>query len=106
MYYEKYISKDHLRLVFYGIAVLFIAYFFWDTAQLCADLDKPLVKDDNNEINILNYTYKETNITHLSNTQGQLIWSIFINIMQILFLVMFMLMLYIGERLEKWNSKL
>jgi hypothetical protein len=93
--------------VFYGIAVLFIAYFFWDTFSLCNELttNEVLTKEMPQNTELLTDYFPYSKQQDFTVTVGTQIWKIFINIMQILFLVMFMLMLYIGERLEKWNSK-
>lgn len=103
-YYEKYISKDALRYIFYSIAVVFIVYFFWDSYNICQELSqnefyyKQLPQNtqliDNN---YFPYTEKKLN---LEITIGGQLWKIFINIIQIIFLVMFMLMLYIKETIE------
>ncbi len=108
MYYEKYISKANLRYIFYGVAVLFIAYFFWDSYGICQELSitEIFYKElpQNTQIGIDYFPYDEK-IINLDISIGGQMWKLFINIIQIIFLVIFMLMLYTNELLEKWKLK-
>jgi len=99
--YEKYISKGNLRYVFYGIAAAFIVYFFWDSFGICQELSTNEIyykqlPQNTQLIDNTYFPYTET-MVDLEITVGGQLWKLFINITQIIFLVMFMLMLYVIE---------
>ena len=107
MAYKKYKYKEYVRLGLYLVAVAFIGYFFFDSYSLCNDFtEKELIENKKviNEIQ-LDFTAEIKKEIDLNQTYGGLVWGIFINLTQIIFLVMFILILYINELIEEWTWK-
>lgn len=93
--------KEELRTALYLVAAMFIVYFFYDTYQICHNMSnyELLIKQPEN----LSFDTK-TSIDY-RNTFGGQVWNVAMNIIQIIFLVAFMLLLNFHEILEKWRLR-
>jgi len=104
--YKQYKHKDKVRRLLYLITVIIIGFFISDSYKLCTELTDKEIKSyssfDNYNYQSINQSMKYIN---LNLTTGGLIWNLFINTLQIVFLVMFMLILYINELIERWYLK-
>lgn len=102
--YKQYRYKNYVRIGFYLLAALIIGYYISDSYKICTELtDKELLSEITvNKIPELNYLHTQSQEIDLNITTGGALWNLFINTLQIMFLVMFMLILYINELIEKW----
>ena len=87
--------KYNVKLnIFYGIAVIFITYFIWDINQITTAIsNNQFITESSNDL----FTYT-TNISYdYTLTLGGAIRNIALDIIQIIFLVFFILKLNIHE---------
>ena len=108
MAYKQYKYKEYFRISLYLVSAILIGYFIYDSYNLSYDLTKrELLNNEltNKEIVVYLGNYYTREEVDLNITTGGEIWAIFRNIIQINFLIMFMLILYVNELIEKWSSK-
>lgn len=97
----RYCNKDKLRNFLYFISVAFIGFFLFNIVSICQEMSDK----ENADLNINTYDI-DLNTLNLNNdfggiqnykTYGEYIWEIILSLLQIIFLVSFILMLYINE---------
>lgn len=97
----RYCNKDKLRNFLYFLSVAFIGFFLFNIVSICQEItDKESysfeVNKNDIDFNSLNLNNDLGGI-HIYKTYGEYIWEIVLSLLQIIFLVSFILMLYINE---------
>jgi hypothetical protein len=96
MFWRK-INKDLLRNILYGISVIFILYFLYTINSTSQEITEKELYLEQNKGNSFNDLFNLNNEIKEFKTYGEYIWIICLSLLQIIFLVMFMLMLYQNE---------
>lgn len=108
MYQIKFLvkNKEIVRFILYVVSALLIVYFFWNIYFIATSLDESIKPE--NEFNDPKYTfydnfnqYQQPKTIDLNKEIGGKILNISFNLINIMFLIGFMLLLYIDERLTK-----
>lgn len=89
------INKDLLRNLLYFIAVALIGYFMSTISSIAQDITEKEIEEKQNKDNSLYLVFNP--VENPYKTYGEYIWIICLSLLQIVFLVMFILMLYKNE---------
>lgn len=97
-------NKDRLRTGLYLVSAFFILFFFYSTFNICTEMtEKELIEREETHYKNDFVTFEVQSLEQLSIndknflTYGQYIWKISQNLIQVIFLLVFMLMLYYGD---------
>ncbi len=100
IFFWRGIRKDYLRNFLYFLTVVLIAFFLFNIADISQEITQKELKESKNIKSNLDFHINfildvEENIKYKS--YGEYIWEIVLSLLQIVFLIAFMLMLYINE---------
>lgn len=108
---KLYKNKEFYRFLLYMLISVLIVYFFWNSYYICQEITKKEIdltqiseQSIDIKLGIDNIEYKPV-IYDLKHTHGGLIWKLFMNIMQIIFLVMLLILMHIKEVSDNWTLK-
>lgn len=91
-------NKEKVRTGLYFISSGLILYYIYDINVISNQLSMYELKDTTS---LLLNPYTQNIVIDFTETMGGLLWDISMNIINIIFLVMLMLMIYIDERIER-----
>lgn len=106
--YKKFksLNNETKYITFYLLSVLLIGFFMWDIVSVTQELgEREINIKENDKLVSINEYYSKTEVINMDQTVSGVIRAVAFNLIQVIFIVMFMLCLYIHQSIREYGTK-